>query len=151
MADKKTIPVKTWQFFSACKQNLGMSSLAKLFKRSPRQIDRWACNPDFAESSQRNPMDRYETLLKKLMNLGVDDIATAAVDRQAKIVGCTLRASVVCSSEKSIEAELLENLPALADYHEAVQGKKPLPIIRAKVRKLILEIEEDLALIEQRA
>jgi len=144
------IPVKTWQFFNACKQNLGISSLTSLFKVGHRHIDRWSCDPDFSDSSQRNPMDRYETLLKKLMDRGVDDIARAAVDRQVNIVGCFMRINCLAPDKASISEELLDNLPALSEYQEAVRLDKPLSVIREKARKLILEIEEDLVLIEEK-
>ena len=146
--DIKTIPIKTWQFHNACKILLGMTSLTKLFKISPRQIDRWACDPDFTESSQRNPMDRYEALLKKLMEIGSFDMARRAVDRQARIVGCELRCTDVVPDKESIQDELLDNLPALAEYQESVRAKKPIGVIRSLAQKVITEIEEDLALIE---
>ena len=147
----KTIPVKTWQFFNACKQNIGITALTKLFKVGPRQIDRWACDPDFTESSQRNPLDRYESLLKKLMDLGVDDIAMAAVDRQARIVGCTLRVNRPVADKATIAEVLLDNLPALAAYQEAARpgSGQPIEVIRQKARALIKEIEEDLSLMEK--
>jgi len=147
------IPVKSWQFFNACKKNLGMTALTTIFKISPRQIARWACDPDYTDSSQRNPIDRYEILLKKLVDLGVDDIAMAAVDRQAKIVGCTLRIKAVYPDKKTLAEELLDNLPALAEYQEAARpgSNQPVAVIREKARALIREIEDDLALIDQRS
>jgi hypothetical protein len=146
--DIKTIPVTTWQFYNACKQNLGMASLTKLFKISERQIARWACDPDFTDSSQRNPMDRYEFLLKKLMEIGAFDIARAAVDRQARIVGCELKLSDVVPDKQSIAEELLDNLPVLAEYQEAVRSGQPIETIRQLYNKVILELEQDMALIE---
>ncbi len=140
------IPVKTWQFFNACKKNLGLAVLVKLFKVSPRQIDRWACDPDFADSSQRNPLDRHETLLKKLVDLGVEDIAIASVDRQAKIVGCVLRVESSTPDKETILEELLDDLPVLADFQEAIKNKEPIEIVREKGRLVIQEIEEDIKL-----
>ncbi len=148
---QKTIPVETWQFFNTCKQHLGISTLTKLFVISLRQVERWACDPDYTISSQRNPLDRYEALLKKLMDLGVDDIARAAVDRQARIVGCTLHEKCVVPDKDSIVEELLDNLPALAEYQEAVRSEQPIAVIREKARFLIREIEEDVALVEQQS
>ncbi|MCK5312771.1 MAG: hypothetical protein KAJ62_11710 [Desulfobacteraceae bacterium] len=147
--DIKTIPVKTWQFHNACKILLGMTSLTKLFKISPRQIDRWACDPDFTESSQRNPMDRYEALLKKLIEIGSFDMARRAVDRQARIVGCKLITTDIVPDKDTILEELLDNLPVLAEYQEAIRSNKPIETIRSLHRKLINELDEDLVLIEQ--
>lgn len=149
---KKTalIPVKTWQFYHAAKHHLGIAFLQKLFKVSPRQIDRWACDPDFAESSQRNPMDRYETLLKKLMELGATDVARATVDRQAAIIGCSL----VCDGEiipdkDTLTEELLDDLPAIAKLHTAISEGQPMGVVRDLAAKAINDIREDLAAYER--
>ena len=85
-----TPPIKTWQFYSAAIHFLDKSFLASLYKRSPRQIERWAADPDTTESHQRNPMDRYEAVLKRLIVFGAADIARSAVNRQAAVVGCHL-------------------------------------------------------------
>lgn len=148
MPTAETTPVESWQFYHACKIRLGKSVLTTLFKKSCRQIDRWSCDPDFSESAQRNPMDKYETLLTKLMDRGVLDIARAAVDRQARIVGCELKCVDVSPDKATIEEELLDNLPALAEYQEAARTKQPLGVIRQAAMALIREIHEDLALIE---
>ena len=150
MPEKSFLPVKTWQFYHACKQHLGVAFIQKLFKVSPRQIDRWACDPDFADSSQRNPMDRYETLLKKLMERGAVDVAMAAADRQAAIVGCTLVSDTGAVPDKTTLAdECLDDLPALSQLHAAMRDHLPTPVIRDLLRKLKTEIDEDLALYER--
>jgi len=140
--------ITTWQFYNACKIILGMTCLTKLFKISERQIARWACDPDYTESSQRNPMDRYEALLKKLIEIGSFDMARGAVDRQARIIGCELKFTEVVPDKNSIQEELLDNLPALAEYQEAVRANQPIEKIRALHAKVIDELEQDLALIE---
>jgi len=83
------------------------------------------------------------------MDLGVDDIAMAAVDRQARIVGCTLRVNRPVADKATIAEELLDNLPALAAYQEAARSGQPIEVIRQKARALIKEIEEDLSLMEK--
>lgn len=151
MPDQKTspIPVKSWQFYHACKHHLGMAFVQKLFKVSPRQIDRWACDPDFADSSQRNPMDRYETLLKKLMELGAVDVARAVVDRQARIVGCSLvEDGEIVPDKPTLADECLDDLPALADYHQAMRQNAPIQVIRDLCRHAKREIDESLAMYE---
>jgi hypothetical protein len=150
MAKQTTLPIKTWQFYHACKHHLGVATIQKLFKVSPRQIDRWACDPDFAESSQRNPMDRYETLLKKLMELGAVDVARATVDRQAAIVGCSLQCEGdVVPDKETLEAECLDDLPALAVLHRAMLNKEPIQVVNDLARKAIKDIKEDLVLYQE--
>jgi hypothetical protein len=93
-------------------------------------------------------MDRYEFLLKKLMEIGAFDMARAAVDRQARIVGCELKSSDVVPDKKTISEELLDNLPVLAEYQEAVRSGEPIETIRRLFRKVITELEQDMALLE---
>lgn len=149
MSIVKTIPVKTWQFFHACKTHLGTETLTKLFQVSLRQVDRWSCDPDFTESTRKNPVDRYETLLKKLMERGVLDIARAMVDRQARIVGCVLKTGQAEPDKDTLEHELLDNMPAYAEYQEAARTGQPIQVIRGLAYRAIDEIEQDLALLEQ--
>lgn len=150
MAQKTpSIPVKTWQFYHACMHHLGIAVIQKLFKVSPRQIYRWACDPDFAESSQRNPMDRYETLLKKLMALGAVDVARAVVDRQARIVGCGLiDDGEIHPDKQTLGDELLDDLPALADFHTAIRHHADIAIVRDLCRKAKHDLDESLAMYE---
>ena len=150
MKEYQAIPVKTWQFYNALKQVVGHSWLTNFFSVSPRHIDRWSCDPDYSESSRRNPMDRYEALLEKLMELGKVDIAQGAVDRQARIVGCHLSCTdTIAADKKTLQEELLDNLPALAAYQDAITTKQPVAEIRAAARRLIDEINQDLTLIEK--
>jgi len=141
MSDKQTKPIiKTWQFFHACKSILGQTLLTDLFKKSPRQICRWSCDPDYTESSQKNPIDKYEVLLKKLMEIGKTDIARSSVHRQASIVGCILTQIVTIPDKDTLEAELLDDLPAFTDYQVAV--RKDLDEIT--VRDLLSEAKREL-------
>jgi hypothetical protein len=68
-ADTSRIPLKTWQVFSSCRRILGDSFVLGLYKRGIRQLQRWSADPDFAEV-ERNPPDHYETMLRRLMELG---------------------------------------------------------------------------------
>lgn len=55
-------PLKTWQVMHALRKTLGDSFLQKLYKRSLRQIYRWSADPRFCEDTERNPLDRIETM-----------------------------------------------------------------------------------------
>ena len=140
----ETTPVHTWQFYRAVKKILGKTFMPKLFKISPRQIDRWSCDPDFSDSSRRNPMDRYETILEALMEIGKDKIARGAVDRQARIVGCNL----VCEGDAvpdkdTLTEELLDDLPAVTQLHDAIINRKPEQVVRELLSKAKRELDED--------
>lgn len=147
----ETTPIKTWQFYLSLKKIFGRNYLTDLYKKSPRQMDRWACDPDYTAQPQQNPIDKYERNLLDLMEIGKERIARGCVDRQVRIVGCTMRDSSPVSDKSTIEEELLDNLPALAEYQEVARpdANQPLSIIREKAQALIREIEEDVVLIEQ--
>jgi hypothetical protein len=148
MNTHETIPVETWQFYAALKKILGKNKLTTFFSVSPRQIDRWSCDPDYSESARRNPSDRYEGLLKKLMELGREDIARAVVDRQARIVGCTLTCNSAVPDKSTLQEELLDNLTVLAKYQEAhINGESPA-VIREAAHQVIDEILQDLTFVE---
>lgn len=148
MNTHETIPVETWQFYAALKKILGKNKLTTFFSVSPRQIDRWSCDPDYSASARRNPMDRYEGLLKKLMELGREDIARAAVDRQARIVACSLISNSAVPDKLTLQEELLDNLPALANYQEAQINREPPAVIRQAACRVIDEILQDLTFVE---
>lgn len=116
-------PLKTWQFYSACIYHLGKSFLTQLYQRSERQIERWSADPDTTESHQRNPIDRYEVLLTRLMERGLVEIARACVRRQTRLVDCELmrREDVPVPDKKSIAEECLDDLPALAEFHRVLR------------------------------
>lgn len=110
-----------------------------------RQIHRWAADPDTTESHQRNPVDRYETLLNKLMALGHIDIARSSVRRQARIVGCFLRQVDMPRSDKStIAEECLDDLAVVADYHKVLNDPDATPeLVRERLAAAELELREN--------
>lgn len=70
-------PLKTWQFYTACRRILGTTNLTKLYRRSPRQIYRWGADPDYTADHERHPLDRLKVMLSGLCDLGREDIALA--------------------------------------------------------------------------
>ncbi len=143
----QVIPIHSWQFFSACRRILSDSFLQKTFKRSLREIQRWSADPRYADDTDRNPMDRYEAVLAQLMELGREDIARAAVTRQAQIVGCELRCvEEVRPDRSSIRDEMLDDHPPLVAFHQAVRdGEDPVEVHRL-YQAALREIEETYAL-----
>lgn len=109
-------PKKTWEFFSACIYYLGKSTLTSLFQRSERQIERWSADPK-TSGTAKNPVDKYETLLEKLVQENHTDIARSVVSRQAHIVGCDLAPKKLPQPDKeTLEYELIDDIPAKAEY-----------------------------------
>lgn len=136
-------PLKTWEFFSACRQILGMSDLQKVFKRAQAEIYRWGANPDTNADTARNPLDRYEHLLGKLMELGREDMARAVVARQASIVGCELSClEHVVPDAPTVEAECLDDYPALTIFHAAVRNGDSPEVVRHLWQQAKRELDE---------
>lgn len=144
-------PIDPWQWFSGVIYHLGKSSVLKIWNVAERTLERWSADKDFTESVTKNPLVKLEITLEKLMERGKVEFARSAVDSLARIVGCTLREINLVSDKKTIEEELLDNIPALARYQEIARpsAKRPVAEIRAAAQALVREIEEDVALIEQ--
>ena len=144
--EPKTLPLKTWQIYSAAIHYLTKEFITRLYSISNRQAERWAANPDTTESHARNPMDRYEELLNGFMAVGRDDIARIAVDRQAKIVGCELRMIGEAVPDKSnVLDECLDDYPPLALFHEAIRKQTDIELVRHLYRNAMRELEETMA------
>lgn len=140
-------PLESWQFYSSCRRILKDSFLQTLFKRSLREIQRWSADPRYASDTDRNPLDRYEFLLDRLMELGRADIARASVARQAHIVGCELRClDPVEPNANSIEAECLDDYPALTQFHEAVRQSRTPDLVRHLWQEAKRELDETFTL-----
>ncbi|MCP4349624.1 MAG: hypothetical protein GY795_29435 [Desulfobacterales bacterium] len=137
-------PFSTWEFFSACIHYLGKSALTSLYQRGERQIERWSANPATSEN-QRNPIDRYEVLLKKLMEEGHKDIAQTVVARQADIVGCVLTDKNYPEPDKeTLELEIIDDLTFKAKYDKVLlDSKSTREECQDALRKLINELEEN--------
>ncbi|MCP3921142.1 MAG: hypothetical protein GY714_01015 [Desulfobacterales bacterium] len=119
-----TLPGKTWEFFSACIFYLGKSTLTSLFQRGDRQIERWSADPS-TSGSQKNPIDRYEVLLNKIVEAEHVDVARSVVSRQAHIVGCELVSKDMPLPDKdSVEHEIIDDTPLKVAYDETLLRDK---------------------------
>ena len=115
-----SLPGETWEFFSACIYYLGKTVLTTLFQRGERQIERWSADPK-TSNSVRNPVDRYEELLNRLVEEGHQEIARAVVARQAHIVGCNLTPKALPIPDKeTLEHEMIDDIPVKAAYDQVL-------------------------------
>lgn len=139
-------PLKSWQFYAACRSTLGMETLQKLFKRSPTQIYRWGRDPDCCEDVERNPIDRMNFLLERLCEIGREEIAMSAVAMMARTVGCGLSAnSAVVPDKTDIDAECLDDYPAVVEFHNAIRDGKSIDTIRYRLDRAKRELDETFA------
>jgi hypothetical protein len=127
--------------------HLGITFLQKVHKISPRQIQRWSSDPATSATNERNPVDRYETLLNKLMERGHYDIARLVVARQANIVGCTLDCmdDLPAPDKETTERECLDDYPAVTAYHDAMLTDQPLEIVMELKHQAFRELNETFA------
>ena len=137
----ETRPFKTWQFYHFIKKTFGKSFLTSLYKVSPRQVDRWSCDPAFSESAQQNGIDKYNVMLKSAMDIGEARAARCAVRRQARIVECFLTPMGDSEPDKStLSDEMLDDFPAVVRLHDAIRNREDEII----VRDLLSEAKEEL-------
>ena len=136
-------PLKTHQFYAACRKILGMATLQKLFKKSPTQLYRWGMDPDFCEDWKRNPLDRLNVLLERLIEIGRDDIARAAVDILARTVDCELSCVNSANPDKdTVEAECFDDYPPVNRFHQAIQSRENPEMVRHLWQEAKRELDE---------
>jgi len=133
MNQEVTPVLKSWQFFLSCRKVLGDSFLVSLYNRGMRQIYRWSADPDFTSKVgyERNPLDRIKTLLVRLTEIGRTDVAVSglsilahAIDYEVTPINSPL------PDQQTVEAEMLDDYPALLKFHEAIRQGAPIEEIR---------------------
>ncbi|MHC1744858.1 MAG: hypothetical protein AB9873_17775 [Syntrophobacteraceae bacterium] len=141
------IRCKTWQMWNSFRRVLGDALLQKVYQRGTRQLQRWSADPDFTAEFERNPMDRYELVLSRLMEIGREDLARAAVSRQAHVVGCELRCIDELNPDRSsITEEILDDHPPLVAFHQAIRNGEDAVVVHQLYQDARREIEETYAL-----
>ena len=136
-------PLTTWQFFHACRKILGDTCLQKIYKRSNKQIYRWSANPDFCEDVEKNPLDRLIVLVRKLAEVGREDIAFAGVRILADVLDCEVVPREHPTPDKAtIADECLDDYPAIVAFHKAIEEGDPPELVRHRLRDAVRELEE---------
>lgn len=136
-------PLKSWQFYEACRHNLGIETLTSLFSRSKTQIYRWGRDPRACVDVEHNPIDRMQFLLERLCEVGREEIARAAVAMMAQTVGCRLQPDeLAVPDQDTLEGECLDDYPALVDFHRAVREGKHRDEVRFRYQEALRELNE---------
>ena len=135
--------MRSWEVYERARKILKKTIYPIYGNRSSRMIDYWAQDPDFSADPKRNPIDRLEQLLKALVAHGGKDIAMSALRILASTVDCELvpREKVVPDKATLFE-EILDDLPFLVTYHEALQGDDLEAVDRAR-QQLNRELDEN--------
>jgi len=112
-------PLHTWQLFHAYRKVLGDSMLQKIYQRGLRQLQRWSADPRFASDVERNPLDRLEIVLDRLVEIGRADLAVATVSRLARIVNHRLipEETEIVPDKRDWRDEIMDDYPAITSFH----------------------------------
>lgn len=135
------LPLKSWQFYCACRRILGEKFLTKLYNRSQRQVYRWCADPNFTVDKESNPLDLLSVLLKHLCEIGREDIARSALTILAESCGFeVVDRDVVVPDKCNLEEECLDDYPVVVQFHNAMRVGSDLSMIA----QLLGEAKEEL-------
>lgn len=117
--------VRSHQVFSAANKILGVEFMANLWKKSRRQMYRWGADDDFCEEISKNPLDLFHTMLRRLQELGRDDIVEGSARLLYGTLGYEIQQREGYSDADSGLTELLSltrKLGELASTYEEVRA-----------------------------
>lgn len=159
MENKKTPPLTPREFISAFRDLVGDTYLIKLFNLSVhnnngrRSLNRWTAKRPYVDedSIRENWIEKHEKVLKRLMQEpGGVEMARALVTRHADLVGCELAIKTKILPDKcTMEAECLDDYPAVTGFHESIRNKESIPMVRHLWSEAKRELDETIALYEQ--
>jgi hypothetical protein len=147
-------PAHPRQWLATVRDILGINYVATLFGVSLRTVTRWIAQRPYvsADSIRESPLEHFETLLIRLVGDGYPAIARAIVSRHADLTGCHLVRNEHPTPDKTqIEAEMLDDYPALVRFHDAIQQGMSLDTVRQLAGSVTEEIEETVELYRTQA
>jgi hypothetical protein len=125
--------MKSWEIYQRARKVLRNEMYEVYGNRSSRMIDYWAQDPDFSAETKRNPIDRLEELLRRLCEAGERDAAKSALRILAHAANCYVRdRSEITPDKETLAEEIIDDLPRLVDYHQALQGSDLEEVDRAR-------------------
>jgi hypothetical protein len=125
--------MKSWQIYDRARKSLRNEMYEIYGNRSSRMIDYWAQDPDFSAETKRNPIDRLEELLRRLCEADERDAAKAALRILAHATNCYIRdRSDIHPDKETLAEEIIDDLPRLVDYHQALLGTDLEEVDRAR-------------------
>lgn len=146
---KPVPPTSPRSWLAAVRNIVGKDYFKSLFCIQDRTATRWiAQRPYVAEESVRsNYLENHETLLTRLMDDGYETIARAIVAHHAHLVGCELvRSTASVPDRDTIEDEMLDDYPALTEYHRAIRTGSSIDAIIELKNRVIDELNQTLEL-----
>ena len=140
--------LETWQVWNALKSILGEAYICKNWKVAPRTLAYWCADPKYVDEVRKNPIDRILEHLKELNIRGRKDIAIACAKLFAEAVKRDLPPAddEIIPDKETIEAECLDDYPALVEFHKAKREKKSKKELKFLADKVKKEIDETVAI-----
>lgn len=145
----RELPTESFEVFQDARDALGMRGLTAIFRgHSKEQLYKWArpVREDLENGAQPNPIDWLCRMFGTLAEQGARHIAESGVQIVAGSIG--MRAGypeAVTPDAPTVEAECLDDYPALQAFHEAVLGKQPQLVVNDRLDAAIRELRETAA------
>lgn len=142
--DPNETPVTTYEFFQKCIALFKPEYLQELFRRSRSQVYRWSENPETASNPSRNPLDRIQTLFRRLEEVERVDLAISALKSLADSIGMRVIPKIAPEPDQpTLQDEMLDDLPHLVRFHDAMKDGKTLGEVERLLEKAVHELHED--------
>lgn len=138
-------PLTPREFIAFVRAKLGEGYLLTKFHVDRRTLQRWVSDERYVgeEGTRKNPVEKFEELLRDLSERGHEMESMAIVGRMAAIVGCDLVAACHGDPDKQTVAdECLDDYPALTRFHQAVRGSEGSDAVRHLRDMAVQEIRE---------
>lgn len=136
-------PVEAWEVMRRIKTALGYGDMQRLLGVGRGQVDRYCRNPEVTEDSERCPLRRLRALFAEAANAGAAEEVRAGVNMLAEVLGCRLTPIDAPEPDRDdVQAECLDDYPALVALHHAVQQREPLAVVRARADEVRGEVAQ---------
>ena len=143
MSKVTELPLKSWQFFHACRVILGPEVVGRICGRCKRQAYRWAADPRYCDNVERNPIDWLGDLFEMLIEIGRRDIVLAGLRTLAEKANTEVKDLEPCCPDKeTIAEECLDDYPAVSAFHTAIREGQDTKEVQRRKEAAIREIEE---------
>lgn len=136
-------PVEAWEIMRRIKASLGYGEMQRLLGVGRGQVDRYCRNPEVTEDSERCPLRRLHALFAEAVNAGAAEEVRAGVNMLAEVLGCRLVPMDAPEPDReTVQAECLDDYPALVALHHAVQAREPLAVVRQRADDVRQEVAQ---------
>lgn len=136
-------PVEAWEIMRRIKTALGYGEMQRLLGVGRGQVDRYCRNPEVTEDSERCPLRRLHALFAEAVDAGAADEVRAGCNMLAEVLGCRLAPMDAPEPDgDDVQAECLDDYPALVALHQAVRGREPLAVVRARADEVRGEVAQ---------